>query len=428
LSDQVHASLTSIEQLTVISKISSGYFQNSPKALSDIARELGVRYLMTGSVVSQAKALHISVELVEAKENRTVWARTFDGALGQGIGYMNGVARQITQELDRKLSPAEAQRLNRLPTQNEQAYHEYLRGVHLLKSRSKEKMLASINYFNRALALDSTFAGALANRGLTYYLLGSDGHMELLKSVQLAEQNALAAIRLDAENALAYATLANCYWRLNKQEQALTTFGIALRHSPNDALINYWYSLALRTLGRFDEAIRYGNRALTLDPLYPTIIAGHVGNYSYAGRFDEAWQLIEESEPLLDKFYMYYYVRAFYHLNRQDHRQALQEFAKSDSLNPGYQLVTVFMQYCRARLGERGPAEAQLRALTDVPDHYVYKATLYAGLRDRENCLRYLELGVPLGIAPEYLKISPLFSFLRGEPRFEEVLRQLGLA
>ena len=95
----------------------------------------------------------------------------------------------------------------------------------------------------------------------------------------------------------------------------------------------------------------------------------------------------------------------------------------------GFDVVTAAsIAEAQAALGERGPAEAQLRALNDVPDHYVYKATLYAGLRDRENCLRYLELGVPLGIAPEYLKISPLFSFLRGEPRFQEVLRQLGLA
>ncbi len=428
LRDQVHASLTSLEQIIVISKTSTVLFQNSPKNLSQIAEELGVRYLLTGTVLSQAQNLHVSVELIRADENRTVWANAFDGEVGQGIKFMNAVTRQITEALDRKLSAEESRRMNRLPTRNLQAYNAYLLGLELMKSRSQEKMRAAIRQFDRALARDSTFADALANKALAYYLLGSDGHMALLGGIQLAEQNALAAIRLDSENALAYATLANGYWRLNKPEQALTTFQIALKHSPNDALITYWYSLALRSLGRFDEAIYYGNRALTLDPLYPTIIAGHVGNYSYAGRFKEAWQLIQDSEPLLDGFYMYYYVRAFYYLNQQDHRQALREFMKSDSLNPGYQVVTIFTLYCRAQLGERAPAEVQLRALTDIPDHYAYKAILYAGLRDRENCLRYLELGAPLGIMPEYLKISPLFRFLHGDPRFQQLLQQLGLA
>jgi adenylate cyclase len=427
LFDQVHASLATVQNLAVISKTSSSLFQNSTQPLDTIASELKVTHVLVGSVKRRQSNLNVSLELVKVDENRTVWAGNFDGTLGQGVAFMNSVARQITTELNQKLSPEESRRMDRLPTRNVQAYNEYLRGVQLIKSRNNEKLLVSIRYFDRALALDPLFADALANKGLAYYLLGSDGHMELLKSLRLAEQNALAAISIDEENGLAYATLANGYWRLNKLEQALTTYQIALRHRPNDALIHYWYSLALRTLGRFDEAIRYGNRALILDPLYPTIVAGHVGNYSYAGRFAEAWQLIKDSEPVMDGFYMYYYVRAFYFLNQEDHPQALREFMKSDSLNPGYKLVTMFSLYCRARLGERAPAEAQVRALTDVPDHYVYKAILYAGLKDRERCLHYLELGAPLGIVPEYLKISPLYSFLRDEPRFQAVLRQLGL-
>jgi adenylate cyclase len=428
LYDQVYASLASIEQLTVIAKRSSGLFRNSPKTLPQIARELGVRYLLTGSIVAQSQQLQVSVELVEAAESRTVWARTFGGTDRGSVAHMNALARQISEELDQKLSPDESRKLDRLPTQNMEAYREYLRGVHLLKTRSEEKIRLGITYFDRALALDSTFADALASRGMAYYLLGNDGYMELFKGFQVAEQNALSAIRLDPENGLAYATLGLCYWRLNKPEQALTTYQIALLHSPNDAIIHYWYSLALRSMGRFEEAIRAGNRALELDPLYPTILVGHVGNYTAAGRYEEARRLIEESKPILEGFFMYYYVRAFYHLNRQNYREAMKEFTKSDSLYPGNRQIETYQLYCRARLGDRAPAEALLRQLTDAPDEYVYKAILSAGLLDRETCLRYLELGAPLGIAPEYLKISPIYRFLHGDPRFEAVLQQLGLS
>lgn len=427
LTGQVHSSLAGVEHLKVISRTSSELFMNSQKTIPRMAAELGVDYMLVGTVTQADQKVRVSIELIKAKEDRTLWAQNYDGGEKELLAFMNSVARRITLTLDQPLTDSESRKLDRLPTDNLDAFREYQLGKQLMLSREHKKLLASIERFDRAIALDPDFADAYAYKASAYFLLGNDNLMDLHSSIRLSEQNAMMAIRLDGENGLAYATLANGYRQLNRWEQAITTYQIALKHSPNDAQINYWYSISLRSLGQFDEAIRYGNRALTLDPLYPTIVAGHVGNYSYAGRFDEARQLIKESEPLLDRFYMYYFVRAFYYLNRQDHRQALREFMKSDSLHPGFQLVEVLILYCRAQLGERAPAEAQLRALTDVPDHYVYKATLYAGLRDRENCLRYLELGVPLGIAPEYLKISPLFKFLHGDPRFQAILRQLGL-
>lgn len=427
LTGQVHSSLAGVEHLKVISRTSSELFINSQKTIPQMAAELGVDYMLVGTVSQADQQVRVNVELIKAAEDRTLWVQNYEGGEKKLLAFMNSVARRITLTLDQPLTDSESRKLDRLPTDNLDAFREYQLGKQLMLSREHKKLLAGIERFDRAIALDPDFADAYAYKASAYFLLGSHNLMDLHTSIRLSEQNALTAIRLDGENGLAYATLANGYRQLNRWEQAITTYQIALKHTPNDAQINYWYSISLRSLGQFDEAIRYGNRALTLDPLYPTIVAGHVGNFSYAGRFDEARQLIQESEPLLDRFYMYYYVRAFYHLNRQEPRPALREFMKSDSLNPGFQLVEVFMLYCRAQLGERAPAEAQLRALTDIPDHYVYKAILYAGLRDRENCLRYLELGVPLGIAPEYLKISPLFKFLHGDPRFQEILRQLGL-
>jgi adenylate cyclase len=426
--DQVHASLASVEGLIVISKTSSELFRDSKKTLPQIALELGVNYVLTGSVTHRAGRVHVSVELVKALENRTIWARNFDGDLNQVINFMNTVAQQITVELNQKLSASESKKMTRLPTRNPKAFNEYLRGKQLLQGRTNEKLLASIRHFERAIALEPSFSDAFAHKGLAYFLLGSHSFIDIFESIRLGEENSLAAIRLDEENGLAYATLANGYRQLNKWEQALTTYQIALKHSPNDALINYWYSITLRALGRFDEAIHYGNRALILDPLYPTIIAGHIGNYSYAGRFEEAWQLIEDNELELKDFFIYYYVRGFYYLNRNDPRSALREFMKSETLNQKIPFLKIMTLYCQARLGEKAPAEAHLKTLTDSPENYINFSILYAGLGDRDNCLRYLELGGTLGIAPEYLKISPLFRFLRGDPRFEQVLRQLGLA
>jgi adenylate cyclase len=426
LADQVHASLASLRGLSVISRRSSSLFRNSRKPLPEIARELGVNYLLVGVVTLREGTLDVNVELVKAPDDRTLWTRTFTGNVEGSIGFMNTTARHITAELNQRLSDDESSRLNQKPTTNPQAYSFYLRARQLAQSRSHEKILMSLELYDKALALDPTFADALASRAVAHNLLITYGGKEGRKYLRFSERDALAAIRLDSRNATAYAALANGYWLQGKWEQALTTFEIALRHSPNDAYITYLYSILLRSLGRFDEAIRYGDRAVLLDPLYPTVLAGHIGNYSYAGRFEEAWGLIREYEPSLRDFHVYYFVRGFYFLNRQEPQEALREFMKADAMNPSMEYQAM-IAYCQARLGKSTAAEGLLRTLPETPEQYRVRSVLYAGLGDADRCLRYLQLSATWGLIPEYLKVSPIYAFLHPDPRFQALLRQLGL-
>jgi tetratricopeptide (TPR) repeat protein len=340
---------------------------------------------------------------------------------------MNTMARQITGTLRQKLTSREYNKMNRVPTQNPEAYHEYLLGKQLLLSRQKEKLLAGVRRFDRAIALDSGFADAYAYKASAYFLLASSDFMNMQQGIRLSERNALAAIRLDGENGLAYASLANGYRQLNQWEQAVTTYQIALSHSPNDAQIIYWYSITLRALGRFDDAIRNSNRAVALDPLYPAIIAGHISNYSYAGRYADADRLFNEYALPLSNFYTYYFVKGYHYLNQGNYQDALSELMVSDSLAPAVPITEASVQYCRARLGQRKSAEAYLTSLPENPDTYHLLAIIYAGLEDKENCLKYLRLGAERGTSPFYLKVSPIFRFLHGDPRFDAVLNQLGL-
>ncbi|MBU1821506.1 MAG: helix-turn-helix domain-containing protein [Bacteroidetes bacterium] len=427
LGDQIHASLASLEGLNVISRRSSGMFRNSTKRLPEIAHALGVNHLLLGTVTLRAGTIEVNVELVKALDDRTLWARKFKGTLNASIGFMNTAARDITSELNQRLSADESRRPVRKPTANPQAYSIYLRARQLAQSRSREKLLASLELYDKALALDTAFADALANRAVAHNLLLSYGGSEGRKYLGFSERDALAAIRLDSQNATAYAALANGYWLQGKWEQALTTFEIALRHSPNDAYVTYLYSILLRSLGRFDEAIHYGDRAVLLDPLYPTVLAGHIGNYSYAGRFDEAWRLIREYESSLRDFHVYYYVRGFYYLNRQEPQNALREFTKAVSMNSDLAEYRALVAYCRGRLGDTAAAEELLLHLPDTPEQHGVRTILYAGLGDADHCLRYIRLSATQGVIPEYLKVSPLYVFLHPDPRFGALLRELGL-
>ncbi len=139
---------------------------------------------------------------------------------------------------------------------------------------------------------------------------------------------------------------------------------------PNDALINYWYSITLRALGRFDEAIQNSNRAVALDPLFPTILAGHISNYSYAGHYAEADRLFAEYALPLSSFYNYYFVKGYHHLNQNDYRRGLSELMRADSLAPAIPINDASIQFCRARLGQRKSAQNYLSSLPEGPNTY----------------------------------------------------------
>lgn len=427
LMSQVHASLASLENLKVISKTSSAIFRASPKSIPQIATELGVNYIVVGSVQPQGQRFRINIELIKASEDRSLWSKTFESNLRQSLSSMNEVAKKITLELHQKLSETQSKNMNRVPTQNEEAYREFLQGKQLMVSRTKEKLEASIQRFDKSLALDPTFADAYAHRASAYFILVNDDFIDFKKGIKLSEQDALTAIRLDGQNALAYATLANGYRQQNKWEQAVTTYQIALKYSPNDAQILYWYSITLRSLGQMEEAIEYSTKALSLDPLYPVVVVGHAGNLLYAGKNKEAKAVLDNYQLSLDGFYLYYYVRAYYYINLSDYKSALKELMKCDSISPNTKTIRYNQFYCQAKLGNTALVKQYLKTLSPTSENYIELATIYAGLEDKDNCLKYLQLGMEVGMVPIYLKVSPLFKFLHSDARFQALLEKLGL-
>lgn len=426
--EQIQASLLLIRELRVIARSSTMAYQKTSKPVARIARELGVNYLLNGSVLQEGQRVRLSVELIQAADNRMLWTHTYEGDLKDMFGFTSGVARQVAQAMNQTLSEVIHRKLNEAPTQNTEAYTEYLKGGYLMRLRTQEGLRASLLNFDRAIALDSAFADAYANKALVYFLMATEGYDATDTSLKLAEKNALTAIRYDAENAQAYAMLAKFYQHQNKWEEANTTYQIALNYQPNDALINYWYSLMLRSTGQLESAVTYSAKALRLDPLYPIILVGHLGNLCFAGRFAEARAVVEEGQRLHGSVYSWYWGTGFYYLCQQQYPQALKAFEKGLALNPAATGFAVHIAYLKARMGQAGPARQLLRALPPEPHTFPDRAILYAGLGDTAACLTYLEKGAPTGRLPYYLMVSPQFRFLRTHPRFQAVLRQVGLS
>lgn len=425
--DQMYSRLASFSHLRVTSRNSAQLYYKTDKSIPDIGRELGVAYVLDGSLNQDAKQLVLSIELVEAAHDKVVWSKQFRGNVDDVNTFTKTVVQSVIEVFNRKLSKQQSNRIVAWESENFEAYQEYLQGKKLLEGRTREKIEASIIRFDKAIQLAPNFADAYANKALAYFLLGSSGYADFQESIKLSEQNALAAIRLDERNAFAYAALANNYRALNKWEQAVTTYQIALQYSPNDAQINYWYSITLRSLGELDEAIKYSTKALASDPLYPTIVAGHIGNLSYAHRFAECQKVIENYELTFRDFFIYHFVVGYYYLNKGDFAKAEAAFKKSKDLNTDDVSVQSHWCFSQARQGRTASTFELLKKLQEKPETYLEFAALYAGLSDKKNTLKYLALSAKYRITPNYLKLNPLFSFLHGEPRFEVILDELGL-
>lgn len=427
VTDQIHGSLATLRHLKVISKNSSELFRESKKTVPQIASELRVAYVFGGTTTHDGERVRITMELVKASEDRVVWTRHYEGKASEIIGLINKIAQDITKLFQLKPSQSLAVKPNQMPTDNAEAYNEYLQGKQLLATRTKDKLLASLTKFDKAISLDSNFADAYACKAQTYFSLGNLSHVDLDSSFRMTEREALKAIRLDADNAQAYGLLAAVYRDEYRWEQANSTFQIALRCNPSDAQVNYWYSLMLRSLGELKEAVKYSTKAVALDPLSPTILGGHIRNCSYANKRAMTQEAIDNGKLLFNDSFLYYWSTGYHYLDTKNYATALQELSKAQQLNPSVKGLEAALVYTKARLGQVPAAKTYLATLPKTPDNYTFIAMVYAGLNDKQNCLLYLEKMASLGKIPTDVKVSPFFHFLRGEARFNALLQQFGL-
>ncbi len=425
--EQIQASLALLENLKVISKFSSKLFKDSPKPLSQIADELHVKYILEGSVLQIDQKIRITVELSNAAEDRSVWTRSYDGEAKEVFSFMSKVAKEIAGELNQKLSRRLIDKIDKSPTANLAAYNEYLQGIQLMQTRDKSKLEASVLKFDHAIQMDPEFANAYANQATAYFLMVASKYMDEQLGYKMAEQNALTAIRLDAENSLAYAVLAIIYQDQNKWEQARTTYQIALKYSPNDALINYWYSLMLRSLGNLEESIQFSTKAIESDPLSQVIFGGHTLNCILGGQLDVAKKNINDAQLLFNNTWNYHFVKGYYHIFKEEYTTALQSVNRAVELGPGIKILKHMAMFCKSKAGQTKEVNDYLQSLPDVSENHSAFVMLYAGLGDKEQAMKYLQKMADAGTIPTDLKVMTFYKSLHHDKRYETVLQKFGL-
>lgn len=425
--NEIHTSLSLLDQLKVISQRSSSQYRGTDKSTWEIGDELQVAYLLKGTVKEKNNRVEITLSLVRAQDDIQVWQNRYEGELQRVFNLLNATVRDLATALEQPLTPSLLQRLDRVPTTDLEAYNEFLLGKAMMIERTKDKLTESLKRFDKALALDATFAEAQAYKAIAYQLTGNMGYDDLRKCFALAEQTALKAIQLDDHCSTAYAILGNVYRDQFKWQQSKTAYEISLKYRPNDAQTIYWYSLLLRSTGQVNEAMQYSTKAVALDPLYPVILAGHILNCGYARRDDLAAQAIQKGQVIFDKEFVYYMAIGEYELYHGRYAAAIKAFTHMEKLNPNMKYGSISTAYCAAKLGNPQPTRALLAKMGNQTQDFVGKSMLYAGLGQKDSALVCLEQAAAGGRVSSEILVTAMYRSIRQDPRYKSILQQYGL-
>src|SRR2546430_2210044 len=298
IQDEILTRLSKIADLKVISRTSTQHYKSAPENLPEIARQLGVAYIVEGSVQKSGDTVRVNVQLIKAANDSHLWADTFDRKLTDIFSVETEVAKAIADQLRVKLTGQEEQVIAAKPTDNPEAYDAYLRGLaYSLKTRiTPASALGAQKYLREAVRLDPKFALSWAL--LAYVEARGYLTQTLQPTVALREEVRQAAeTALNLQPNLGEAVLAKGYYHyacLKDYDTAVRYFEQARQLLPNSSRIPESLAYVARRQGQWDRSESYFNEAERLDPRNASLLTQHAQSYMIFRRFPEALRKFDQ--------------------------------------------------------------------------------------------------------------------------------------
>ena len=389
-----------------------------------IARELNVRAVLTGRVHRRGDTLSIQVDLIDATNVAQMWGQHYDRRVSDILLVQEDISRDIFENLRLKLSVEEQKQL--------EAFSLYLKGRNSWNKRTEDGLLHGIEYFQKAIEVDQSYAPAYAGLADCYNMLVVYGISQPKEAFPKAKEAATKALSIDSTLAEARTSLAFIKHRWDwGGEEAEKEFQLAIKYKPTYAPAHQWYSSYLVAMGRFDEAIAEAKRAQELEPL-SFIGNSHLGWILYlAGRYDEA---IAHCKRLLDVDPNFFPARRYLGLVYEQkgmYKEAIDEFQQGVKLS-GNPLMMSLLGHAYAASGKKSEAKRILAELDQQKQRYVSPytiATIYAGLGEKDQAFKWLEKAYEeRDIWLMNLRIDPVLKPIRADQRFTNLVQRIGLS
>ena len=433
--DSLTQKLGSIKALRVISSntgrsIDVGFPQ-------EVARNLGVSFILKGHLERSESVTTISAELVNAAANQSVWSETFESSNGDLADLQIKIAEKIWTSLHIEPLPLERQQLLKNFTQNPQAYERYLVGRSLMANRSAENLNKAIELFGEAATADPQFALAYIGLADAYALLNLYDFDPPPDAYEKAKMNVQRALAIDETLAEAHATLAYVkFYGERSRDTAELEFRRAIQLNPSYAQAHHWFAIVLAAMNDRVEAVSEAQIAGELDPRSPAVKAARAMTYSFNGQYAEAIAEADAALELDERFMPAIRVKRWTYVAMKDYAAAKAAFAKEIEYGggsvdePGWRLIEIQVTAPNEdRSAKLKLLEEAVRSDLVQKNHkgFAFEAALaYNALGETEKALDWLEKSEAAGAHSfNYLEVDPRIHNLKEHPRFRKLLEKL---
>jgi eukaryotic-like serine/threonine-protein kinase len=437
LSDGIAGSLinilATIPKLRVMAQSTVFRYKGRGMDPQAVGRELKVRAVLTGRIMQSGGSLRIGTELVDVATGSQLWGAQYDRKPGDIFAIEDEISNEISGKLRLKLTRAEKRRLTKRQTDNAEAYQLYLKGRHHWNRWTEVGFYKAIEYFQQAVEKDPGYALAYTGLSDSYVLLGWNSYMTPKDAFPKGRMAAMGALRLDPDLGEAHTPLAAVLWLHDWQWQAAQIeFKRSLELNPAHPTASHWYAEYLMTMGRHEEAIARMKSSQELDPL-SLIISVAIGWAFYmARRYDEAIEQLRRTVELDPNYAVTYWILGLLLRKLGRYELAIAEGEKGVKLSGGSSLMSAALAQTLATAGRRKKAIQILDDLTKLTKQkYIapyFFAGMHIGLGEDDRAIEYLEKSYEEHSHwLIYLHIDPGMDGLRSNPRFQDLLRRVGL-
>ena len=426
--------LQQMHELKVISQTSVEQYRNTTKAISQIGSELGVNYLLEGSVRKACDEIMITAQLINARDDRHVWADNFTSTYStKGIfKIQREIAEKIVSKLHLKISPEKIAKITQPKTKNNNAYDHYLRGMFHWYQMTAQGLETALRYFELARDEDPNYALAYAGIAMVWGGYIQHGLVSSAEASPKVKEAAAKALALDSSLAEVHYMLAMAmltgWWEWN-WEVAEREFRKTIELNPNFAEVRLYYAHQLDIQGRLEEAEIQAEKAMEIEPFNSFIQVVYAMHLNLVRRYEESVKVLNNllvMDP--NNYFALSTLRSSYH-NLQMYDEALEAWKKSFETRGDQEAVEVL---------KRGNEEGGYRlALQRIAELLIARsdtsfitpwqiATLYTRAGKNHEALDWLEKSYQDRDANmTYISVDPIFDELRDDPRFGELLRKM---
>jgi len=436
LTESIINSLTQIPNLKVIARGSAFRYKGQNTDPMTAGHELGVRTVLTGRLLQRGDNLSVSAELMDIRDNKQLWGEQYQRKISDLLTVQREIATEISSSLRLKLSGPEQNRMTKRYTDNPEAYQLYLKGRFYWTKRTEEGVIKALEYFQKAIEKDPTYALAYTGIADCYSLetlhidVGSLSPSEASPKAKAAAQKAL-----ELDDTLSEAHTSMAFIKLNFDWDwagAEKEFKRAIELNPNSANAHHWYSHCLIAMGRVQESLAESKTALELDPLN-LILNTHLGwHYLTAHQYDLAIEQLKKTLEMDANYGVANWYVALAYAQEGKYVEAENALRKAKDALKENEAVVADMGYLYAVSGRKDQA---LKVIDDLKElskrRYVssyHIALIHVALNKNEQALEWLERAYQeRSDLLVYLKVDARVDKLRSDERFKDLVKRVGL-